>query len=84
MLGEGGFGKVLLVKRAPESLLEEMNRRKLKNESEGKECPQIDPWTNSELFAMKLMLKRHIVETGNVAKALSEKDILQHVVTFLF
>ena len=54
-LGEGGFGKVLLV---------------------SKKIPGID---EPERFALKVLKKSFIVDSGNVTRALAEKELLQSV-----
>ena len=56
-LGEGGFGKVLLVR---------------KKDAGGQHVP-------GGLYAMKVLKKSFIVETGNVTRSIAEHDILAMV-----
>lgn len=56
-LGEGGFGKVLLVAK----------KKPREDELEPKQ------------FAMKVLNKSFIIESGNVTRAIAEKDILQYI-----
>jgi serine/threonine protein kinase len=64
-LGEGAFGKVLLVQykyELPDAHL-----------GDGEEIEQLE----DQLFALKVLQKAFIVDSGNVTRAVAEKEILQ-------